>query len=133
MRWLAVVRCSIISIHTLSHTTALAGADNEFGDPALREAALTVMQVLQGVRAQMAVSGVSVWLAAVAVVIQDMNTLAAIRDADRELWNQFATAVIEDAQFEAHAHVVRLIHLDGLVEGRLSAGAMRFAAGGEKT
>lgn len=49
-----------------------------------------------------------------------------MRDADRELWNRFATVVIEDAQFEGHANVVRLIHLDGLVESRLSAGALKF-------
>lgn len=54
------------------------------------------------------------------------DSTAAVRDADRELWNRFATVVIEDAQFEAHANVVRLIHLDGLVESRLSVGALKF-------
>lgn len=121
----------LIKTPSPTHTrTALAVADAEFagdGDPSTREAALALLQVLHGVRAHVAAPGVSVWLAAVAVVVQDMNTLAAVRDADRELWNKFATVVIEDTQFEAHAHVVRLIHLDGLVEGRLSAGALRIA------
>lgn len=60
------------------------------------------------------------------IIIICANVCTAVRDADRELWNRFATVVIEDAQFEAHANVVRLIHLDGLVESRLSAGALKF-------
>ena len=56
-------------------------ADAEFvgakdGDAVAHEGAMFLLDVLQGVRAQVAAPGVSMWLAAVAVVLQDMGTLA---------------------------------------------------------
>lgn len=63
------------------HTTALAMADTEFvgakdGDAGAMEAAVFLLEALKGVRLQVATPVVSMWLAALAVVLEDMGTLA---------------------------------------------------------
>lgn len=59
-------------------------ADTEFvaaknGDAVALESAMFLLEALKGVRLQVAAPVVSMWLAALAVVLEDMGTLAGAR------------------------------------------------------
>lgn len=77
--------CAHITCSTSPHVhSALAMADTEFvaaknGDAVALESAMFLLEALKGVRLQVAAPVVSMWLAALAVVLEDMGTLAGAR------------------------------------------------------